>query len=105
MYGVHAGACATHTALSGCLVKMERLRVEFCRECFDPLFINPIRAGREPLADIQVVQKETLVVVHRHSFTMGLTIKCSEGMTMMHERVTAQDGSSFLALRRSRYWR
>jgi hypothetical protein len=44
---------------------MKRLRIEFCGERFDPLFIHPIGAGREPLADVQIFQIEALFMVHR----------------------------------------
>jgi hypothetical protein len=43
------------------------VNLEFCREWFDPLFVDPICAGPEPLAYIQVVEKEILlwfIVIH-----------------------------------------
>jgi hypothetical protein len=59
------GQPAEHGGLSGCLIEMKRLRIEFRCECLDPLLIHPIGVGREPLADVQIFQIEALFMIHR----------------------------------------
>jgi hypothetical protein len=49
--------------LSSAFVEMERLRVELRGERFDLSFFNYISAGRESLADLQIVQIDPCVVL------------------------------------------
>src|SRR6202007_1056927 len=59
------GEAAEHSVLRCRLIKMKGLRIEFCREGFDSLFLHPIGGGGELLADVQIFQVETLFMVHR----------------------------------------
>src|SRR5579863_9405226 len=51
--------------LSHAFVEMKRLRVELRGERFDLSFFNDVSAGREPPADLQIVQVEPCAVLMR----------------------------------------